>query len=90
MSSHRLRKILFPSSVFVPALLFFSHHAAAQLTIRQGRLHQNAVRFPFVGNDGRILRGPHTSTEWTLATSWLAFQYILPTGVSDFSSNLLT
>jgi endoglucanase len=49
------------------ACLAFSHEAGAQLTIPRGRPQLNAARTTFVADNGQLLRGPYTSTEWTAA-----------------------
>jgi poly(hydroxyalkanoate) depolymerase family esterase len=37
---------------------------------QRGRAKLNAARTTFVADDGQLLRGPYTSTEWTSATSY--------------------
>jgi len=41
--------------------------AEAQITIPRGRPRLNAARTTFVADNGNLLRGPYTSTEWTSA-----------------------
>lgn len=48
-------------------LLILGHQAEAQLTIPRGRPQLNAARTTFVADNGRLLRGPYESTEWTTA-----------------------
>jgi endoglucanase len=48
-------------------LLAWLHQAEAQLTIPRGRPQLNAARTTFVADNGQLLRGPYTSTEWTAA-----------------------
>lgn len=43
--------------------------ASAAITIPRGRPQLNAERTTFVADNGELLRGPYTSTEWTSATS---------------------
>ncbi|HEX5398490.1 MAG TPA: cellulase family glycosylhydrolase, partial [Verrucomicrobiae bacterium] len=57
--------IQFTASVFVLFFLITGYQAEAQLTIPRGRPHLNAAGTTFVADNGQLLRGPFTSTEWT-------------------------
>ncbi len=48
-------------------LLFGAGDVFAAISIPRGRPHLNAERTTFVADNGQLLRGPFTSTEWTSA-----------------------
>ena len=48
-------------------LFILAQSIEAQITIPRGRPRLNAARTTFVADNGNLLRGPYTSTEWTSA-----------------------
>jgi endoglucanase len=55
-------------SVVLAAVLAGNVFSAMGQTIPRGRPQLNAARTTFVADNGQLLRGPYTSTEWTAAS----------------------
>ncbi|TYQ17018.1 UNVERIFIED_CONTAM: dockerin type I repeat protein [Acetivibrio alkalicellulosi] len=68
--SMKIRAVALMSAIALAICLLGVLPNRVQASAQRGRPYLNAARTTFVGDNGQLLRGPYTSTEWTGAAPY--------------------